>query len=170
MKWTFPDPRDCWRALGHIYKHQDWTSMFKVSVCYCMLISSKLLASHAGFCRYHPLNPVNLLPGATLMGLCINNIHIQYTITYMNYLHVHHAHIYIYIHNYIYICVCVIHTQIWISKAKMQHPPASKSSPVSGPKELAKAQAPEMDLPNVSCPWSWRFSRHQRWDELSQID
>ena len=108
-----------------------------------MLLHVNIFKTSCESCRVlsvSSLNPVNLLPGATLMGLCINNIHIQYTITYMNYLHVHHAHIYIYTHNYIYIyvCVCVIHTQIWISKAKMQHPLPQNPVPLAAPRSWPK--------------------------------
>ena len=47
-------------------------------------------------------------------------------------------------------CVCDTYSDLDLLAAKKAST-ASKSNPVSGPKELAKAQAPEMDLPNVSC-------------------
>ena len=58
--------------------------------------------------------------------------------------------IYIYIYIIIYIYVCDTYSDLDL-QGKDAASTASKSSPVSGPKELAKAQAPEMDLPNVSC-------------------
>ena len=46
--------------------------------------------------------------------------------------------IYIYIYNNIYIYVCVIHTQIWISKAKMQHPLPQNPVPLAAPRSWPK--------------------------------
>ena len=62
------------------------------------------------------------------LGLCINDIHIRYTITYMNYLHVHHAHT----------CVCVIHTQIWISLRQRRHPLPQNPIPLAAPRSWPK--------------------------------